>query len=270
MQSPAKTIVPADSPLTPPRANPLRSFMDGFALPFRALGVIAKSAQLRKLSIITALISAALLITLAVLLFAYTGSLLGLVWAKPSGWLLALWYPLAVVVFSLLFALSASTVPTIATAPMLDPLSIATEKALGFDVDESGGWSRFLRETVSAIGKMLLRLSVLYIGHALLLILWLLPGLGHAVWSVLAFFWTVFWLSYEYFDIPANRYGMGFGEVFRFVSDNFALALGFGVAVYAILWVPLLNTFFIPVATVGATMGYRGMGRRGRVLAEDV
>lgn len=238
------------------KTNPLASLAHGFALPFRALKLIVRDRALLKLSLVTAAISGLLLLLLFGLLVGYTGEILSLLWAKPSGWLLLLWYPLSIVVFALLFIVGASTVPTIATAPMLDPLSLATERALRSDNDEGGGLARFAKETLSAMGKMLLRLSLLYVGHLFLLPLWLLPVVGHALWTVLALAWTVFWLAYEYFDIPANRHGLGFGAVLRLVVDNLALAAGFGMAVHLILWIPLLNAVFIPVAAVGATLAF--------------
>lgn len=236
--------------------NPIASLATGFALPFRATRLILENPSLRRLSAITGAISAALLVAIGALLFVYTGEIVSMLWDKPEGWLLVLWYPLAALVFGLLFIVGASTVPTIATAPMLDPLSLATEEALSAPLDESGGLARLAKETIRAIGKAITRLAFFYAGHALLLTLWLLPGIGHAVWSVLALFWTVYWLAYEYLDVPANRHGYAFADVLRLVSANFAMAMGFGLAVYCILWIPLLNAVFIPVAAVGATMGF--------------
>lgn len=258
-----------DSPMQPSLASstthPLASLARGFALPFRAMKLIRGDRALLELSLVTAAISAIFLVLLGGLLFAYTGEIVAWLWAKPSGWLLLLWYPLAFLAFSIAFIVGASTIPTLATAPMLDPLSLATERALRCEVDETGGLLRFAKETWSAVGKMLLRLALLYTGHLFLLGLWLLPGIGHAAWSILAPAWTIFWLAYEYLDIPANRHGLGFGDVLRLVTDNFALAAGFGLAVHLILWIPLLNTVFIPVAAVGATIGFSELRKAKRL-----
>lgn len=265
-----------ERPRTPPtKATPppfedksLNRLLYGFALPFRAMRLIANCPPLLRLSLVTAAVSALLLLVLAAVLVGFAGDLVGSLWAKPSGWLLLLWYPLAALVFGLLFILGASTVPTLATTPLLDPLSLATERALGLLPDESGGLWRLTKETTRAVGKTLVRLSFLYMGHALLLSLWLLPGVGHALWSVLALAWTVFWLAYEYLDVPANRHGLGFADVLRLIADNLPMAAGFGFAVYAILWVPLLNIVFIPVAAVGATMAFAELrGAKARLVA---
>lgn len=243
------------------RSNPLADVARGFAFPFRAMRLILSNPPLRKLSLVTAAISAALLLLLFGLLVAFTDDILGLVWAKPTGWLLALWYPAAFLVFAVLFVVGASTVPTLATAPMLDPLSVATERALGIEGDDSFDLARVIRETLSSFAKTALRLLLFYVGQGFLLLLWLVPVVGHAAWSVAAVLWTVFWLAYEYFDVPANRYGMGFDAVLGFVRKHFFLAMGLGAAIHLILWVPLLNAVFIPVGAVGATMAFVDLKR---------
>ena len=245
----------------PQRSNPLAELARGFALPFRAMRLIVSNPPLLRLSLVTAGISAVLLALLFALLVHFTGDIVGLLWAKPSGWLLALWYPLAFLVFAVLFVVGASTVPTLATAPMLDPLSVAAEKALGIEGDDTFDLVRVVKETLNALAKTFMRLLLLYAGHAFLLLLWLLPGIGHAAWSVAAFLWTVFWLAYEYLDVPANRYGLGFDAVLQLVRNHLFLAMGFGVAVHLILWVPLLNAVFIPVAAVGATISFAELRR---------
>lgn len=109
-------------------------------------------------------------------------------------------------------------------------------------------------ETIAGLIKAILRVAILLAGHALLLPLWLLPGAGHATWTVLSTTWTVFWLVFEWLDIPANRFGWGFGRVARAIRVQPSVAAGFGLATWLLLWVPLLNTLFIPAATVGATL----------------
>lgn len=251
------------------RSNPFADLARGFAFPFRAMRLIVSNPTLRRLSAITAAISAVLLLLLFGLLVAYTDDILGLVWVKPSGWWLVLWYPVAFLVFAVLFVVGASTVPTLATAPMLDPLSVATERALGIEGDDAFDLARVIKETLHSMAKTAMRLLLFYVGQAFLLLLWLLPVVGHAAWSVAAVLWTVFWLAYEYLDVPANRYGFGFDAVLGFVRKHFFLAMGLGAAIHLILWVPLLNAVFIPVGAVGATMAFVEL-RRAEVAARKL
>ena len=42
-----------------------------------------------------------------------------------------------------------------------------------------------------------------------------------------------------------------------------ALCLGFGAAVYLLMWIPILNLFFIPLAVVAGTLLFCGVRHSG-------
>ena len=246
-------------------AGPLSAgarFAHGFLLPFRAIGLILAHRALRRWSLLAGVVSAVLLTGLLVVLVAFTGDLLSAVWARPEGWLRALWYLAAALLFGLLFVLGASTIPTVATAPFLDPLSADTERVLGAAPGEAGGLRRIVGETANAVGKAVLRIGILLAGHLALLLLWLLPGIGQGLWSAAALAWTVFWLSFEYLDVPANRHGYRFRDTLALIRRHGAAATGLGLGVYLVLWVPLLNVFFVPVGAVAATQLFVELGDR--------
>ena len=56
-----------------------------------------------------------------------------------------------------------------------------------------------------------------------------------------------------------TRHLYPFAQVRRVLRQRWALCLGFGAGVYVLLWVPILNSFFLPVAVVGGTLLYRGL-----------
>jgi CysZ protein len=71
--------------------------------------------------------------------------------------------------------------------------------------------------------------------------------------------WTMGWLAVEYLDGPMARHLYPFRQVRRAVQERLPLCMGFGAAVYLMLWIPVLNFFFIPVAVVGGTLLFRGL-----------
>jgi len=158
------------------------------------------------------------------------------------------------------------TIPTVATAPLTDPLSVATEAAIGAPRAAEGGVGRMIVETLHATGKAVLRISILIFGHALLLPLWLFPGAGQAIWTVFSLVWTLLWLVFEHLDVPANRRGYRFRELAGIVRRNLALCYGFAAAVHLLLWIPLLNVAFIPLAIVGSTVLFAELRAEGRIL----
>lgn len=246
-------------------ANPLLRFTQAFFLPLRAARLLRSHREARRWALAIAAITGLLLLALLALLLMYTGDLLGLLWQKPEGYWQLLWWPAAVVLFAVLLVIGVATVPAITTAPLADPLVAATERAIGSAGPSAGGLIRVARETVDSIVKAILRVGILLLGHALLLLLWLIPGPGHALWTGLSLLWSLFWLAFEYLDLPANRFGYRFREVARVVWANSPEALGFASALYLILWVPVLNAFFIPLGIVSATLLFAELRSTARI-----
>jgi CysZ protein len=56
-----------------------------------------------------------------------------------------------------------------------------------------------------------------------------------------------------------------FGQVLAALRRRLTLALGFGAALYVMLWVPVLNFFLMPVAVVAGTLLYRALRQAGAV-----
>ena len=50
-------------------------------------------------------------------------------------------------------------------------------------------------------------------------------------------------------------------EKLRIIGKHKSLALGFGMAGYIMLVIPIVNLFSLPVGVVGATLAHRGMKR---------
>ena len=232
------------------------SFFKAFFLPLRALELIRRDPILRRLTLISAAVCATCFIGLGVGLWYFSPWIVGQLWPRPSGWAEIVWYLAAGVLFLVGFVVGAQTLPIIALAPLSERLSIQTEHKLGVSPDNAG-IVRFVVETGRSLQKAVLRVFVLVCGHVLLLLLWLIPGAGHAVWSAAAFAWNVLWLAFEYVDVTANRHGHSFMGVIRFLNAHGPATLGLGAAIYLLLWVPLLNVFFVPIAVVSATLLYR-------------
>lgn len=241
------------------------AFGHGFLLPLRGLRLSLTVPALRRWALAAIALTALSLVGLAALLVFAVPTLLAALWATPAGALAVVWWSSAVLLGGLLLAIGAATLPAIVTAPLADPLVAATERHFGLPGPATGGLAQLAAETAGGVLKAVLRVALLLGGHALLLPLWLLPGAGHVAWTALSVAWTMFWLVFEYLDLPANRFGYRFGEVARAVRGNPAVSAGFGAAVYALLWVPVLNTVFVPAATVGATLLFHELRAAGRI-----
>lgn len=246
-------------------------FLRGFALPFQAVRWVTRSPRLRRFTLASAALTAAVLVLLVGVLAGTTDDLLGLVWERPDATLARVaWYLVAALCFAVLFVIGANALPLLLLAPLQDPISEATE-ALCDGPSQSphsalagSPWAAgtFWKSLVVSVWHTAARLALFVSGHVALFALHLIPAVGSVLWVVLSTVWTLWWLAAEYLSIPMARHLYPFSEVRRLLRERVGLTLGFGGAVYLLLWVPVLNTLFVPLAIVAGTLLFRGLQGR--------
>lgn len=254
------------SPVPTIAARPsLQEFFQGLGLLGRAFGLIFRSPKLLLLSTLCAIVTFVSLVGLVVLLWRYTPGLVGSFFARPEAWYgQAAWYLVLTLTFVVLLVVGANTVPPLLLAPLQDPLSEATEEVCGGTPSQPFSLGSFLRGVVTGISHTLARIFFLILGLVVLLPLNLIPVVGSILWTILGSLWSMIWMAGEHLAAPMTRNLYPFSEVRRMLRERRALCLGFGAGVYLLLWVPVLNTFFLPVAIVGGTLLYRGLLAAGQ------
>jgi CysZ protein len=256
---------PSPVPSFSVRAGPA-DFFQGVALLGRAAGLIFRSPRLLGLSTLCALVTLVALGGLLVLLWVYTPELLGWLWTRPEPWYgRVLWYLLLALLFLVLLVVGANVTLPVVLAPLQDPLSELTEELCGEYTSPPFRLGAFFRGLVTSVAHTLGRVFFLLLGLAVLFPLNLIPLAGNLLWTVLGTLWTMLWLAGEHLAAPMTRHGYLFAEVRKAMRQRWLLCLGFGAGIYVLLWIPLLNTFFLPVAVVGGTLLYRGLRARGDI-----
>jgi CysZ protein len=254
---------PSPVPALSPQAGPL-DFFRGLSLPFSAVSLIFRTRKLFGLSLLAAFITFITLTAVVIFWAGFADDLLGRFVPRPEGTLaLAGWWVLWLLTFLLAVVVSANTVPVLLLAPLQDPISEATEEICGDYTSRPFSLGRALKEASTSVGHTLARIAILLGGQALLFALNLIPVIGSLAWTVLGTAWMIGWLATEYLDAPMARHLYRFRDVRAAVRQRLSLCMGFGAAVYLMLWVPLLNFFFIPVAVVAATLLFRALRASG-------
>ncbi|MBJ6759394.1 EI24 domain-containing protein [Myxococcaceae bacterium JPH2] len=257
--SPPSSVVPAIAP----QAR-LSDFFQGLGLLGRAFRLAFSSRRLFLLSATCAVITAVALVGTAIVLFRYAPGLLESLWTKPESWYGRVgWYLVLGLTALVAWVVGANVVPPLLLAPLQDPLSEATEAECGDEAAPPFTLAGFVRGTVTGVLHTLARVAFLMLGLLVLLPLHLLPGAGSIAFTVLASLWTMLWMAGEHLAAPMTRHLYPFAQVRRMLRERAALCLGFGAGVYVLLWVPILNTFFLPVAIIGGTLLYRGLRAAG-------
>lgn len=231
----------------------LKDFGTGLALPFRAVKVIARSAKLTLLSLLAALVTAFALVALWFWTWGWTGRLVD-GWFSGDGTLRNVAAGLIhVVLFFISWAAAALTVPHLLLAPLQDPLSEAAEQSLGRPKAPGAG---FVRSIGLSIVHTVVRLAMMLAGFVVLLPLHFIPVASSVVYAVLSSVWSMWCVCAEYVSGPAARHLKPFSSVTTSMRTAPFKSLGLGAALYALLFIPPLNFFLVPVAVVAGTLLY--------------
>jgi CysZ protein len=131
-------------------------------------------------------------------------------------------------------------------APFSEKLSHKTSELGGVNLltDQELGFFRSIWE-----GVKLVVLQLVAVGLILILTL-LLPPVGVPV----GIFLTICFCGVDFVDVPLSVRRLSFRQKLGWLWQSRALVLGFAVAAYLVLHVPLLNLLALPVGVIGATM----------------
>ena len=230
----------------------------GLALPFRALSLIFSTRRLLALSalafVVTGISLTAIVLGAAPVSHALAQWLVG-----SGGWRTAASLLITVLLYVTLVVAGVLTIPNLLLSPLQDPLSEATEARCGDFQPAAFSLGGLARGTLVSLGHTVSRLTLLLLGFALLLPLNLVPFAGSVAYGVLSAAWAMWWMAAEYLSGPMARHLMPFRSVLRAMRQRLAVCLGFGAALYVLLWVPVLNFFLVPVAVVGGTLLFRAL-----------
>jgi CysZ protein len=188
-------------------------------------------------------------------------------WSDATGWVGGLLSALrwtieliAAVLITLLGLVLVLLLSSVVAAPFNDALSEAVEHMLTGEPAPPFSFSRMLADVVRTIrlelGKALLYIVVV---GPMFLASFFIPGVGQAI-SLVGFALTAVYLGIDYIDWPAARRNWSVGDRVRFTRGHLPAVAGFGTGVWVLLFIPLLNLFFMPAAVAGGTMLFVALG----------
>ena len=189
-------------------------------------------------------------------------------WNEASGWvggllsalrwLIELVAGLLIAVLGLVLVLLLSSV---VAAPFNDALSEAVEHMLTGRAAPPFSVSHMLADVARTVRLEILKV-ILYLGVVgpMFLASIFLPGIGQLV-SLVGFVLTAVYLGVDYIDWPAARRDWSVRDRLSFARTELPAVAGFGTGVWILLFVPLVNLFFMPAAVAGGTMLFLSLER---------
>lgn len=217
----------------------MRFFCSGWKL-------LLQSARLQLISVIPILLTAGLLVGLTLLSSRLTGYWLSLIPANLPTWVsegLEAFSSLLVLILVLLFLFF--PLVTLLSAPLRELLATQTEELLTGSISAPAevGLGTAILELVKLI-LMQVGLLILSVGLG-----WFVPVLGQGMTLLI----LVYLAGLDMVDPLLGRRGYLLKPKLHFIATHRALMGGFGLMVFVLLTIPVLNLLILPVASIGGT-----------------
>ncbi len=176
-------------------------------------------------------------------------------WQIPLRWLHTLYEWVVLLLLLLCGMLLGVLLSSIFAAPFNDALSERVEGLVTGRPPPPFCWSALLRGVLSTVALEVFKLAIyLLVMAPLWLLSLLLPIAGPLLSSVAGFLFSAAYFALDYLDYAAARSGWPARRRFGLLRRHPARMLGFGVGVWGLLFVPVLNLFFMPAAVTAGTL----------------
>jgi CysZ protein len=153
---------------------------------------------------------------------------------------------------------------SVVAAPFNDALSEAVERILTGQRPPPFSFKRMMADIFRTIRLEVVKVLVYAaVVGPMFLASFFIPGVGQVI-SLIGFALTAIYLGVDYIDWPAARRDWSVRDRVAFARRQLAAIAGFGTGVWVLLFIPLINLFFMPAAVAGGTMLFVAMNPAGR------
>lgn len=165
-------------------------------------------------------------------------------------WLDYLIWPIAVLFILFIFAYLFSTIANIIAAPFNGLLAEQLEARLtGKPIPETS----IIKDIPRIMKREWIKLVYYIPRAAVILVLYLVPGVGQTLIPVLWFLFSAWMITIQYCDYPFDNHKIEFHLMKRALKQYKVDSFQFGSLVYLFTLIPVLNLVIMPVAVCGAT-----------------
>lgn len=197
-------------------------------------------------------------------------------WGEASGFVGALltalrWFlsVVAAILFTLLGLVVVVVLSSIVAAPFNDALSEAVERIVTGGQAPPFSFKRLVGDIARTIRLEALKVLIYAaVVGPMFLASFFVPGIGQVI-SLIGFAFTAIYLGVDYIDWPAARRDWSVADRVAFTRRQLAAIGGFGTGVWILLFIPLINLFFMPAAVAGGTMLFIAMNPVGTSTAGE-
>lgn len=180
-------------------------------------------------------------------------------WLSFLEWL---FWPLYAVAIIMILAYCFVAVANLIGSPFYGMLSEKVEQHLsGETLTGDNSWKALIATIPRSLAREVHKL-VYYVPRAIiLLILGFIPGIN-LIAGVLWFGFSSWMMTLQYVDYPADNNNKSFAQLKTFAAERRWPSLSFGMLVYVVAMIPIVNLVAVPAAVCGATAFWVNEKRR--------
>ncbi len=239
----------------------MKSFIEGFAYPFRSMGLFFKYPKTILYSIIPVTINMIIYVTSFVLIFSRVmqGSreLTGVYDEQAGFWAEFMHILILILSFLLIIVICYFIILIIGgiiSAPFNENISLIIEENItGKKTDYHPG---FLLDTwlnvLSEIKKLLFYFSFIFV----FFLIGFIPLIGGIISVVLSTVFSFFFNAVDFYDYPMTRRYYTLRQKIKVTASKPFYSLGFGCASFLIMFLPVINVLMKPLCVVSGTAFY--------------
>ncbi|MFD2231651.1 sulfate transporter CysZ [Alkalimarinus sediminis] len=171
-------------------------------------------------------------------------------WLSFLEWL---FWPLYAIAIIMILAYCFVAVANLIGSPFYGLLAEKVERQLTGETQQGeDDWKALLASIPRSIARELHKLMYYLPRALLLLVLGVIPGVN-LVAGVLWFGFSSWMMTLQYVDYAADNNHKSFAQLKQFAAERRWPSLSFGMLVYAVAMIPLVNLIAVPAAVCGAT-----------------
>lgn len=170
-------------------------------------------------------------------------------WLDWLNWFL---WPLAVVSVLVVFSFIFSSVMNWIAAPFNGLLADQVERRLTGNGNDDSVMDT-VKDVPRVLGREWIKLKYYLPRALLLLILFMIPGIGQTLAPLLWFLFSAWMMAIQYLDYPFDNHKIPFGTMRDALGGRKGESMAFGASAAAFAMIPFVNLIVMPVAICGAT-----------------
>lgn len=189
-------------------------------------------------------------------LFSQLGEWIPALMAKVPSWLQWLDYliwPIAVLSILFIFGYFFSTLANFIAAPFNGLLAEQLEAQLAGKTLPDSGILSIVKDLPRVMAREWRKLTYYLPRAFLLLLLYLIPGIGQTLAPIIWFLFSAWMVAVQYCDYSFDNHRVPFPVMHAGLKRDRMHNIQFGMAVYLFTLIPVLNLIIMPVAVCGAT-----------------